>query len=583
MSTEPEIHITPNGPIEVRVDLPIVPKRIVRSEAGEPITWATDPALPHRTPARLCRCGESGIKPFCDGSHKAAGFDGTETAAIESFAAQSTTIEGPDLRVHRAGSLCADTGFCANHLNRWKDLLPRAADPDIRVELASMVQHCPSGTLVLEMAGEVIEPDLPRAISPVEDGPLWVTGGVTIVRSDGITLETRNRVTLCRCGRSANKPFCDGTHNAIGFQAKNERTAATVPLTPGPAGSPPVAVPGAAPTAPQHRVPAYRRVVVGVHDATTESTFRAAAMVAEASGSEVALAHVGSDAPEVILEEALRRAEAAGVPAKRITPMHERGDPADALHAVARRRDAGLIVVGRGGDRLARLPARVSHRSPCDVLVVSRAAGDRPRRYRKILIATDGSKTADRAARRGYDLAAALGATVELLFVGHPATGDLILSDTMAVAAGAVDTIPRLLRGEAAPLILASADRAGADLIVVGNKGMTGLRIRAGTSVPGEVLKGAHCDVLLCRTVTQREADLEPGDGGVIERDGEPVAAWMDESGELRLMSAKCTHLGCTVAWNPGTRTFDCPCHGSRFGPDGAVVEGPATKPLPPV
>jgi nucleotide-binding universal stress UspA family protein len=263
-----------------------------------------------------------------------------------------------------------------------------------------------------------------------------------------------------------------------------------------------------------------------------------------------------------------------------MTQMVQPGDPAEVLHDSARRGDAGLIVVGRGGDRLAKLPARVAHRSPCDVLVVARTAGDHPRRYRKILIATDGSGTADRAARRGYDLARALEATVELVFVGHPATGDLILSDTMSVAAGDVDTIPRLLRGEAAPLILGRAEAMGADLIVVGNKGMTGLRIRAGTSVPGEVLKGARCDVLLCRTVAQRETEMEPGDGGVIERDGESLAAWMDLEGELHLMSAKCTHLGCTVSWNSGARTFDCPCHGSRFGPDGAVIEGPATKPL---
>ena len=133
-----------------------------------------------------------------------------------------------------------------------------------------------------------------------------------------------------------------------------------------------------------------------------------------------------------------------------------------------------------------------------------------------------------------------------------------------------------------APLILESAAEAGADLIIVGNKGMTGLRMRAGTSVPGEVLKGARCDVLLCRTVSQREAELEPGDGGVLDRDGEAVAAYMDKSGNLHLMSAKCTHLGCTVAWNPTAQTFDCPCHGSRFATDGSVIEGPANQPLAP-
>jgi Rieske Fe-S protein len=82
--------------------------------------------------------------------------------------------------------------------------------------------------------------------------------------------------------------------------------------------------------------------------------------------------------------------------------------------------------------------------------------------------------------------------------------------------------------------------------------------------------------------VTQTVTELAPGEGGIIERSGEKLAASVAEDGSLRLMSAKCTHMGCTVAWNPGERTFDCPCHGSRFGPTGEVVNGPATRPLPP-
>jgi Rieske Fe-S protein len=96
------------------------------------------------------------------------------------------------------------------------------------------------------------------------------------------------------------------------------------------------------------------------------------------------------------------------------------------------------------------------------------------------------------------------------------------------------------------------------------------------------VLTGARSDVLLCRTVHQRESELQPGEGGVIERQGEQVAAFVDDRGELHLMSARCPHLGCVVAWNPTERTFDCPCHGSRFGPLGDVVAGPAAKPLRP-
>ncbi|MFV1960958.1 MAG: Rieske 2Fe-2S domain-containing protein, partial [Acidimicrobiia bacterium] len=113
-------------------------------------------------------------------------------------------------------------------------------------------------------------------------------------------------------------------------------------------------------------------------------------------------------------------------------------------------------------------------------------------------------------------------------------------------------------------------------------KGMTRTRMAPGASVPGGVLKGARCDLLLCRTVRQLESELEPGEGGVIERHGEQLAAFVDESGELHLMSARCPHLGCFVGWDPTEKAFECPCHGSRFSPLGELLNGPATKPLRP-
>lgn len=76
--------------------------------------------------------------------------------------------------------------------------------------------------------------------------------------------------------------------------------------------------------------------------------------------------------------------------------------------------------------------------------------------------------------------------------------------------------------------------------------------------------------------------DLRPGDAAVLEVDGERTAAYRDEQGELHMVSAVCTHMGCDVAWNDGEKSWDCPCHGSRFSCDGAVLHGPASTPLPP-
>jgi len=73
------------------------------------------------------------------------------------------------------------------------------------------------------------------------------------------------------------------------------------------------------------------------------------------------------------------------------------------------------------------------------------------------------------------------------------------------------------------------------------------------------------------------------GHGKIIKRDGKLVAAYRDDDGAISLRSATCTHLGCHVAWNPAERTWDCPCHGSRFKPSGDVISGPAEAPLDPV
>jgi glycine/D-amino acid oxidase-like deaminating enzyme/nitrite reductase/ring-hydroxylating ferredoxin subunit len=76
------------------------------------------------------------------------------------------------------------------------------------------------------------------------------------------------------------------------------------------------------------------------------------------------------------------------------------------------------------------------------------------------------------------------------------------------------------------------------------------------------------------------EEDLEPGDGAVVGSGLGQRAVYRDEAGELHSLSARCTHLGCIVRFNRAERTWDCPCHGSRFAPDGEVIEGPAVRAL---
>lgn len=74
--------------------------------------------------------------------------------------------------------------------------------------------------------------------------------------------------------------------------------------------------------------------------------------------------------------------------------------------------------------------------------------------------------------------------------------------------------------------------------------------------------------------------DIKLNEGKVVEENGEQVAVYKNEKGEIIKLSAVCTHAGCIVNWNNSDKTWDCPCHNSRFTKEGEVIEGPAQKPL---
>lgn len=175
----------------------------------------------------LCRCGRSGDKPFCDGSHnQGEAFDGTEAAPGGSYL-QRAEVYGQAHEVLDDRGICEHAGFCATaRTNVWK-MAARADDPEVRARMVEMVQRCPSGALthrpVLTGAAaggtppDLVEPDLDKAVLVVDDGPYYLTGGVTLARADGAPLESRNRMTVCRCGASGIKPLCDASHDEVDF------------------------------------------------------------------------------------------------------------------------------------------------------------------------------------------------------------------------------------------------------------------------------------------------------------------------------------------------------------------------------
>jgi len=218
---KPKIKVTKDGPYVVAGGLPIAKEYLVSSNgAAYPDTWKKGEEYPRREACSLCRCGRSANKPYCDGSHAKAGFVGTETASRKSYAEMAETTRGPALDLTDAESLCAVACFCHRAPGDTWEKTEKSDDPQLKRLAIEEAGNCPSGRLVAweKMSGQPLEPPCEPSISVTEDevqqvsGPLWVKGRVPIEASDGFQYEVRDRVTLCRCGRSGNKPFCDGRH-----------------------------------------------------------------------------------------------------------------------------------------------------------------------------------------------------------------------------------------------------------------------------------------------------------------------------------------------------------------------------------
>jgi len=342
----------------------------------------------------------------------------------------------------------------------------------------------------------------------------------------------------------------------------------------------------------------YRRILVGTDGSKTAAVaVSVAARLASRTGADLHLVMgwqppaLDADRAEAILAEA----EAAVADDKlRVTGEHHIGDGAAVILDVAKRRDADLVVMGNKGMGKARriglgaVPDKVAHQAGCDVLIVrtthKNEAVDRAEgMYSHMVIGTDGSPTAGEATSKAFELAMMVRAEVSLVFVGDPIVGAITLEESSKSRIGRTKVNPVVVeKGEPAKVLVKVARDANADLIIVGNKGMTGARRVLMTSVPNQVSHTAPTDVLIVRTVGRSVEDLRPGSGGVVLAGGTSVAAFLDEQGVLHASSPRCTHMGCTVDWNEAERTWDCPCHGSRYDLDGHVIHGPATKDLDP-
>ena len=223
-TSEFHIEIEEAGPYVVHGAPPLHIETITTDADGGSRGLEQGASFPIRDRARLCRCGQSKDKPYCDGSHKTADVDLQETASFALIADGAHRIAGDKMVLSDNESLCAYGRFCDVEQSVWREVaIPGKEHEELT---RSMVRHCPGGRLELwdKATGDSLEEPLDPGLSLIEDpalgglsGPLRVTGNIPVVSASGETYEVRNRQALCRCGASAKKPLSDGSHASINF------------------------------------------------------------------------------------------------------------------------------------------------------------------------------------------------------------------------------------------------------------------------------------------------------------------------------------------------------------------------------
>jgi CDGSH-type Zn-finger protein len=219
---KPRILPLPNGPYYLLNDSKPEIIENLQNSKGEPLSTVIGIAL--------CRCGASKNKPFCDGTHATIGFssqnDESKQNAIKD---KRKSYVGNKITIHDNRRICSHAKECVNNLpsvfrfnsRPWID--PNGASAE---EMIQTIRKCPSGALSYSIDG--VEYRDPRDRKPMvtvsKDGPYVITGGIDLIIGENNNnsqfgeAASKEHYTLCRCGASANKPFCDGTHNVVNFK-----------------------------------------------------------------------------------------------------------------------------------------------------------------------------------------------------------------------------------------------------------------------------------------------------------------------------------------------------------------------------
>ena len=206
-SENPVIEPSPDGPYIVS-NLPTL-----ENSRGE--------GIPTKPVMALCRCGGSANKPFCDGTHAKIRFSGARVT--DGSANKQDKYVGKKITINDNRSVCAHAGMCTDNLKSvfklgvepWID--PQGADVQAIIET---VRKCPSGALSYTIDNvEYADQDREPRVTVTKNGPYHVVGGPELrEKATSQQPQSREHFTLCRCGGSKNKPFCDGTHWYIKFK-----------------------------------------------------------------------------------------------------------------------------------------------------------------------------------------------------------------------------------------------------------------------------------------------------------------------------------------------------------------------------
>jgi CDGSH-type Zn-finger protein len=231
MREKPKILPLPNGPYYLLNDMEPKVVENLQNSKGKPLSTVLGVAL--------CRCGASNNKPFCDGTHGTIGFSSENkiTAAAANYNNNNGSSNkhmikdkrkdyvGKEITIHDNRRICSHAAECVNNLssvfklNSRPWINPNSARTE---EIIDTIRKCPSGALSYSINGIEYRDQNEREpmVTVAKDGPYLITGGIDLIGDNIQWAEeaSKEHYTLCRCGASNNKPFCDGMHRTVDFK-----------------------------------------------------------------------------------------------------------------------------------------------------------------------------------------------------------------------------------------------------------------------------------------------------------------------------------------------------------------------------